>query len=338
MTSPQVSSRRIFVESEFAPLRTVVFAQAEMRLPAASTFSPAQLEEEIGIIPADKRHLIRELLGKDHAVAMPERQSQWEAERSAFQAVLHKYNVEVLRPRLLTQYEKDAGGPDGYANAFVRDPWYTIGNHVIEGSLRYPQRRREVLASRDIMRSEVLPADGNYTAVPQPEIMPLEIDEGGPGPFLEGGDVLVYGHHVFVGQSGRASTQQGADYLRKLLAPSGYTVEVVPLKPNILHLDCAMGLVRDGLVVVYEDGLLNGVPETLANWERIPVRQEEAANLGTNGLPISPTVYVTDPFFERIGNEVAKHGIQVEYVDYQISRGFGGAFRCSTQPLWRETA
>ncbi|TIH27021.1 dimethylarginine dimethylaminohydrolase family protein [Subtercola vilae] len=335
--SAPISPRRIYVESEFASLHTVVLAQSEMRLPDADTFSPAQLDEEIDIMPADKRLVIRELLGKDHAIAMPARQAQWECERANFQAVLEKHDIEVLRPRLLTQYEKDAGGANGYANAFVRDPWFTVGGHVIEGSLRFPHRRREVLASRNIMKTQVIPAGSTYNALPQPEIMPLEIDDGGPGPFLEGGDVLVHGQHIFVGQSGRASTAQGAEYLRKLLEPAGYTVEVVPLKPNILHLDCAMGMVREGLLVVYEEGVLNGVPESLADWEKIPVSQLEAANLGTNGLPISPTVYITDPFFERIGSEVAKRGIHVEYVDFAISRGFGGAFRCSTQPLWRET-
>jgi glycine amidinotransferase len=332
------SSRRIFVESEFAPLRTVVLAQSQIRLPDPSAFAPAQLEEEIAIIPADQREVIRQLLGKDHAIAMPARQAQWEAERSALQVVFERHGIEVIRPRLLTQYEKAAGGKNGYSNSYVRDPWYTVGNYVIEGSLRFPHRRLEILPSREIMYAEVFPAACTYTSLPQPEIMPLDVDDGGPGPFLEGGDVLVYGRHIFIGHSGRASTLQGAEYLRKLLSPVGYTVEVVPLKPDILHLDCAMGLVREGLVVVYEDGLLNGVPKALAGWARIPVSQAESATLGTNGLPISPSVYVTDPIFKRIGDEVAKHGIQVEYVDFRISRGFGGAFRCSTQPLWRETA
>jgi N-dimethylarginine dimethylaminohydrolase len=330
------SSRRIYVENEFAPLHTIVLAQSEMRLPDSSTFTKEQLEQEIAIIPADQRDIIRQLLGQDHAIAMPARQNQWNAERAALQAVFEKHGVEVLRPRLLTQYEKAAAGKNGYSNSFVRDPWYTVGNYVIEGSLRFPHRRSEVLPSREIMYAEVYPAACAYVALPQPEATPIEVEDGGPGPFLEGGDVLVYGRHVFVGISGRASTMLGANYLRKLLAPAGYTVDVVPTKPNILHLDCAMGMVREGLVVVYEEGLLNGLPKALQGWDRIRVSEEEAMGLGTNGLPINPSLYVTDPVFKRIGDEIAKRGIQVEYVDFQISRGFGGAFRCSTQPLWRE--
>jgi glycine amidinotransferase len=329
-------SRRIFVESEFAPLHTVVLARCEMKLPEAEPGGGPQLNDEMAILPKEQQEIMLQLLGKDHALAMPERQQRWEAEREAFKRVLEKHGVEVLRPRLLTKWEKEAGGRHGYSNSFVRDPWFTVGNLVVEGSLRFPHRRKEVLSSREIFTSEVYPAACTYAAVPQPEIMPLEVDNGGPGPFVEGGDVLVYGHHVFVGNSGRASTALGVEWLRKLLAPRGYTVEMVRLKPNILHLDCAMGLVREGLFVVCEDGFLDGIPPVLKDWTRIPVTMEEAMSLGANGLPISEKVYVTDPAFRRIGDEVKKHGVEVEYVKFDISRSFGGAFRCSTQALWRE--
>jgi N-dimethylarginine dimethylaminohydrolase len=330
------ATRRVFVKSEFAPLRTVVLAQCQMRLPDPASMPKEQLEEEMSIMPQDQRQIILQLLGKDHAEAMPERQQRWEAEREALKRAFEKYGVEVLRPRLLTQWEKDAGGKNGYSNSFVRDPWFTIGNAVIEGSLRLPHRRGEVLPSRDIFKREVYPAVCRYVALPQPEIMPLNVENGGPGPFLEGGDVLVYGRHVFVGNSGRASNALGAEWLRKLLASDGYTVEIVRMKPNFLHLDCVMGLVREGLVIVHEAGLIDGLPRALKDWQRIQASEEEAMNLGTNGLPITPNVYVADPAFRRIGDAVAKHGITVEYVDFAISRAFGGSFRCSTQPLWRE--
>jgi hypothetical protein len=48
-------------------------------------------------------------------------------------------------------------------------------------------------------------------------------------------------------------------------------------------------------------------------------------NPGTNGLPISPDAYVTDPPFRRIGDAIAAHGVAVEYVEFSIFRAFGGA-------------
>lgn len=327
---------RIFVASEFAPLRTVVVAQCQMRLPDADAMSPEQFAAEMSILPENERVIAQSLLGRDHAEAMPERQKQWEGERTNLKAVFDKHGVKVLRPALLTKWQKEAGGKSGFSNSFVRDPWFTVGNVVVEGSLRFPHRRHEVLASRPLFDREVYPADCAFAAVPQPDVAPLDTQEGAVGPFLEGGDTLVLGKHVFVGVSGRGSSMAGVAFLSKLLQPQGYVVEAVRLKPNFLHLDCALGLVRDGLLVVCPDALLDGLPVELRDWKRIDVSEDEATRLGTNGLPISPAVYVTDPAFRRIGDAVAREGITVEYVDFTVSRAFGGAFRCSTQALWRE--
>jgi len=320
--------REIYVESEFAPLRSVVLAQSEV------AFSKRMLESpESDFLPESQATGF--LPGQDFRTANPEGQAAWEQERENFRAVLEKHGVEVLRPRLLSPAEKAAAGDEGYANFFVRDPFFTVGHWVIEGSLRFLHRRREVLTVRNVMRDRVMPASCTYVGIPLPEVAAPGDDTLGPGPFLEGGDVLVLGKHVFVGSSGLASNAAGHRWLAKLLEPSGYTVELVRLRDNILHLDCALGLVRDGLMLVCEQALLDGIPRRLRDWDRIEVSLHEASRLATNGLPITPDVYVTDPDFSVIGGELERKGIMVEYVDYRISRSLGGAFRCSTQPLWR---
>lgn len=319
----------IFVESEFAPLRTVVLAQSEMAAPTEPQ------EGDIQFLTPEFRDLAKGMVGKDHAVAFPERQQRWENEREAFQKVLTKHGVEVLRPRQLTSAEKLLAGDAGYANFFARDPFFVVGPFVVEGSMRFLHRRQEVLPTREIMWDRVYPADCIYVAAPRPEVAAADDSTLGPGPFIEGGDVLVLGKHVFVGNSGLASNVLGTQWLKKLLMPHGYTVEPVRLAPDILHLDCAIGLVREGLMTVCETALLDGIPEKLRSWDRVSVSHEEAALLATNGLPLSPSVYVTDPAFNSIGDQIGKYGVAVEYVDFQITRGFGGAFRCSTQPLLR---
>lgn len=134
---------------------------------------------------------------------------------------LQRYEVEVLRPRLLTDAEKAAGGSHGYANFFVRDPWFTIGDVVIEGALRFPHRHLEVLPSRrDILTVRALEGCCLSLALPQPPLPGGSPDDSGLGPFLEGGDVLVYDKHVFVGNSGLASNALGARWLHKPLPRS----------------------------------------------------------------------------------------------------------------------
>lgn len=323
-------ARTVYVESEFAPLRTVVLTQSQFAMPSKAFDKPRP-----SFLPQDKDTPRSTWRGGDFGDANPEAQRVWEGEREAFRKVLVKHGVEVLRPELLSQAEKDATGDDGYSNFFVRDPFFTVGDNVVEGSLRFLHRRQEVLTSRKIFEQHVYPADCRYVAAPQPAAAAAGDPTLGAGPFIEGGDVVVLGKHVFVGSSGLASNEAGVRWLRKLLAPQGYTVEFVPLNPNILHLDCALGLVKEGLITVCEEALLNGVPQIIRSWDRIPVTMDEASRLATNGLPISPKVYVTDPKFRHIGDQIGRHDVEVEYIDFTISRGFGGSFRCSTQPLLR---
>lgn len=331
---------RIFVRSEFAQLRTAIVAQSQIRLPDENFLTEAQWNYILSFLPQESIPLVKALRGHDLSEVDSGLQKQWEQERANLAQLLQAYRVEVLRPDLLTTEQKRAGGIAGYSNSFVRDPWFTVGNSVIEGALRFPHRRLEVLASRSLMDSRVYPASCSYIAAPQPDAVPLpsppsttSIDNS---PYIEGGDVLVVDRYVFVGLSGLASSKRGVDFLRKHLGPQGYIVQPIKLAPNVLHLDCALGFIRPGLIIVHAPALLEGLPPQLRGWERIDVTKDEAFELATNGLPISPYVYVTDPAFKHIGDRIARKGVKVEYLDLRVSRKLGGAFRCSTQALWRE--
>ncbi|MCU1645214.1 MAG: amidinotransferase [Nocardia sp.] len=318
------------VDSEFATLRTVVVAQSQVRAPdeVAAIGHPPPVSESA-------RGEILSIAGKDFGEVFPREQAAWEAERENLAAVLRRYGVEVLRPRLLTDAEKAAGGSTGYANFFVRDPWFTVGDHVIEGVLQFPHRRHEVLTSRELLMERVMPSAAAYVALPSPAILEAGGEKNGAGPFLEGGDVLVLGKHVFVGESGMATNTAGREWLAKYLRPHGFKVTVVSMPPHVLHLDCALGLVREGLIITCPDRLPAGLPEPLQDWEHIEVTEDEAAAMATNGLPIDSSTYIIDPEFERVGSALQARGITVEYLDFAVSRSFGGAFRCSTQPLNR---
>lgn len=330
----------IYVESEFAPLKRVVLTQSEIafgdidlealeKMATKQSDSGSSLnvsEEDLDIYNMDYEELMKE----------------WNEERNNLEKVLNKYGVEVQKPRLLTEKEKELGKVEngvtdgtGVTNFFARDPFFTIGNHIIEGSFKSLWRRMEVLPIRDILSNEAEQNDCYYVAVPQPDIS--EGLDSEKGPFLEGGDVLVYGKTVFVGNSGQASNEAGIKWLRNYLSHSGYNVVEVKLDKGILHLDCALSLVKEGLMIVCEDALPNGLPEELKSWDKIVVSYEDAERLATNGLPINEKVYVTDiAFKDTVGKELENRGITVEYIDYKISRSMGGAFRCSTQPLLRE--
>lgn len=320
----------IFVESEFSPLRKVVLTQSEFIFPQASATN-----DDGSFLPEESMDLYAhaDIAGKNYKDIFPERQAQWENERDNLKKVLEKYNVEILKPRLLTDYEKEVNKQYGSGNFFARDPFFTIGTSVIEGSLRFFHRRNEILPIRDILLSETRNSNAFYISVPRPDIS--EGLESETGPFLEGGDVLVLKDTVFVGNSGLASNHNGYLWLKSYLSHWNYEVIEVPLKKDILHLDCALSLVRNGLMIVCEDAFLKGIPEPLKDWDKIFVPYRDIAYLAINGLPINESTYILDPHFEYIAEQLRKHHITVEYVDFQISRSLGGSFRCSTQPLLR---
>lgn len=212
----------IFVENEFAPLKRVVVAQSEFGYPIQPKEDDLRFLNETELQESLNN---KEIWGKNFAEVYPDLQKQWELERINLTQVLQRYGVEVFHPRKLTNAEKNAVGKDGYANFFCRDPFFTIGNFVIEGSLRFLQRRNEVFPLREIFEKVVYPEDCIYIAVPQPEITDDTDLTLGKGPFLEGGDVLVYDKTVFVGNSGLASNDLGIFWLTKLLKPHGYTVK-----------------------------------------------------------------------------------------------------------------
>jgi len=65
---------------------------------------------------------------------------------------------------------------------------------------------------------------------------------------LDGGDVVVMGKNVFVGQTPRTN-REGAEQLAAILRPHGYSVESVPVT-GCLHLQTAVTPVADDLILV----------------------------------------------------------------------------------------
>jgi N-dimethylarginine dimethylaminohydrolase len=320
---------KLYVESEFAPLKKVVLAQSQFAFPDENGESA-----DLSFLPPENEEWFQGHASTDFAKAHPEKQRRWEQEKQEMQQLLESYGVEVLRPRLLTTYEKELGkqSGNGYSNFFSRDPFFTIGECVIEGNLRLPHRRYEVLPMRELLLEETK-EQGLYFSAPQPDIS-LGIDSQ-QGPFIEGGDVLIYHKTVFVGYSGLASNYLGIQWLEHFMSHLGYEVIPVRLHPHILHLDCALSLVREGLMIICEEAFLDGIPSQLQHWQKISISLKDASILMANGLPINEDVYVTDYSFKEMINALKKYQVKVETLDYAISRTFGGSFRCTTQPLSR---
>lgn len=307
-----MGNQTVYAESEFAPLKRAILSQSEW-----------YAANDNGSKPAD-RNLLSLFMNR---------------ERESLKALLESYGVEVFMPRKLSEQERKAAlqpdGPTGGAgmtNFFSRDPILIVGNNVIELNLKDKHRRYEVFAMRDILTAENDKGDCRYLSMPR-----INTFDESTTPFMEGGDVLLLGKTVFVGVSAHATNEYGFQWLKSYLSAFGYEVKAVRVSGKYFHLDCVMSFVREGLMLVCEDYLPDGIPAALSSWDKIHVSAEETERLAINGLPLNEGVYITDVAFrDTIGKELDKRKVRVEYLDFRFTRSHKGAFRCSTNPLLRK--
>jgi len=132
------------------------------------------------------------------------------AQHDAYCAALASLGLDVAR------LPGDPGLPDC---CFVEDTAVVVDEVAVLASMGAASRRGEVAAVAGALAKH------------------RELARIGPPARIDGGDVLVAGRRVFVGQSGRTDAA-GARALANALAPFGY--EVIPVAvPGCLHLKSA---------------------------------------------------------------------------------------------------
>lgn len=170
------------------------------------------------------------------------------AEHERYEAALRSLGVEVRRLPPAPEH------PDG---VFVEDAAVVLDELAIVARPGATSRRGEVESV-----AAALAPFRRLARVPPPAT-------------LDGGDALVDGRTVFVGESARTNAA-AHDWLRATLEPLGYDVRVVPVR-GCLHLKTAVTRVAPGAFLLNPEW----VPaEAFAEGERIEVDQAEpfAAN------------------------------------------------------------
>lgn len=274
-----------------------------------------------------RRHSGRRLVDIDADLARRiERQVDHLAE------LIAREGVAVHRPGRLKGEERFFMAPNGEgAQLFARDGMIVVGDHIVEASLRLRCRQRERFGLRPVVQGMAAQRGARWSSVPFGS--PAAVD----GPFLEGGDVLLNGRQVYVGMSGCASDMAGIDWFQALLG-SGYRVIPVALRSNVLHLDCALALIKPGLLVWCPHKLIDGLPSALRDWDKIEVSVEEATLLATNGLVLEEGRAIVDADNARVIGELRKRSVDVIPVPFDGPISLGGGLRCVHHPLLRESA
>lgn len=277
--------------------------------------------------------ITREYGGRNLADIEPDTAKEVVKEVNGLASLLEERGIIVHRPRLLQDEEKTYldNVQKGRALLSPRDPVLVIGNNIIECSIRLPFRRKWRYAIRHILEEAARDGNVNYVAIPP--AAPMLDDKG---PFLEGGDVLLNGYEIYVGCSGLASNEAGVQWLQNYLGPE-YKVQTIRLKPDVLHLDCALALVRPGLALICREHFIDDLPDSLKDWGFIDVTVDEAIRLGANAFVLDGRTDIVDTQHHRIAEELRKRGQEVIELPYDAISTFGGAFRCAHHPLRRDS-
>ena len=316
---------RFGANHEWGKLREVVIG-----ISPAEDFVVFYEESQRWLVPPgdgfSRQHAGRRLIDVD-----PEWAARIERQADALAELVAREGVVVHRPERLKGDERTFLAPNGEgAQLFPRDGMIVIGNHVIDASLRLKCRQRERYGLRPIIQQAVQQRGARWSSVPLGS--PACVD----GPFLEGGDTLLNGYEIYVGISGCASDLAGADWLQALLGHA-YRVIPVAMKSNVLHLDCAMALIKPGLLVWCPEKLIDGLPRSLRDWDTIAVSRDEANLLATNALVLEEGRAIVDAGNARVIEELRKRRIDVIPLPFDGPISTGGGLRCAHHPLLRES-
>ena len=250
-------------------------------------------------------------------------------EMTEFEKILKKYDVEVIRPDIIKDYNQ----------VFARDVAFVIEDKMILSNL-IPDRADEQEAYSKI-----------FEQVEWRKIINLPDTA-----HIEGGDVIVWNDFLFIG------TCFSEDYRNfKTARTNEYAIETLKeyfpkkriidleLKKNdtvpyegILHLDCTFNPVGKDKCIIYKDGFVDEsdyrlILDIFGEENCFHVTKEEMFDMNPNIFSISPEVVVSDAAFTRMNRHLQDvWNIKVEEIPYREISKMGGLLRCSTMPLVRE--
>ena len=250
-------------------------------------------------------------------------------EMNAFEDILHKYDVKVYRPELVRDCNQ----------VFARDVGFVIDDKIIVSNI-IPDRQEEIDAYGRI-----------YEQIHYKQIYNLPETV-----HVEGGDVVLYGDTIFLGQYNfpdyaevkTARTNRLAlDYLRMIFPNK----RIIPLNlrksdtdpyEGILHLDCTFMPVGRDKCIIYKPGFMNPrdamhLVEFFGPENVFELTLEEMYWMNSNIFSISEDVVVIEEHFTRLGQHLRDvWGMTVETIPYREISKMGGLLRCSTLPLRRD--
>jgi dimethylargininase len=124
---------------------------------------------------------------------------------------------------------------------------------------------------------------------------------------IDGGDVLVIGKKIFIGQSSRTNSV-AIKVITEIVTPFGYSVTAVKVL-GALHLKTAVTALSDDLLVMNSRWINTSV---FSDWRRLCVADSEP--FAGNILKIANTIFVQSTHIDT-ANAISAAGFQVQLID-----------------------
>ena len=249
-------------------------------------------------------------------------------EMEALNKVFEKYDVEVYRPNVIHDYNQ----------IFSRDIAFVIEDKLIKSNI-LPDREKEIEAIQYVLN----------------EIDSVNIIETTNDIHFEGGDVMLWKNHIFIG------TYKGIDYEQFITARTNmkgvnFIKELFPTKivkefdliksntnakENALHLDCCFQPVGNNNAIIHKEGFKNEedynyLVNLFGKENLFHITKDEMYQMFSNVFSISNEVVVSEQNFTRLNNWLRENGFTVEEIPYAEIAKQEGLLRCSTMPLIRD--
>lgn len=249
-------------------------------------------------------------------------------EMEAFNKVFEKYEVKVYRPEIIEDYNQ----------IFTRDIGFVIDNKFIKANI-LPDRDRELDAINYVL-DQINPND----IISAPEEM-----------HFEGGDVMLWNDHIFIGSYKRPdyrnyitarTNELGVEFIRelfpnKIIKSFDLVKSKVEPRDNALHLDCCFQPVGLDKAIIYKGGFYDEkeyqyLVDIFGEANLFQITREEMYHMNSNIFSIASDVVVSERNFTRLNNWLRNHNITVEEIPYAEIAKQEGLLRCSTLPLIRD--
>ena len=250
------------------------------------------------------------------------------AEMDAFNTVFQKYDVTVYRPEMIKDYNQ----------IFARDIGFVIDDVFIKSNI-LPDRERELDAIQYVIN----------------QINPLKVIRPPEEVHIEGGDVMLWNNHIFIGTYKGSdykdyitarTNMQAVDYIKKLF-PNKSVREFdlvkskIEARDNALHLDCCFQPVGKDKGIIYKRGFREEADYmylvSLFGKENLfHIERNEMYNMFSNVFSIDENIVVSEKNFTRLNNWLRANGFTVEEIPYAEIAKQEGLLRCSTLPLIRD--